>query len=196
MPFVFAGGWESGYTAGMAVIEYRSVDVQGKHGRGWKTWVIAACAIGILAVLVGGGLRWFGHAVWGFLDPVTDPAQYQVPFNEQKGHSYFSHFPSAIPSTAKNVQFLYQRRFGMGALLLRLRYKASPVEVQQAIQRFGSQATTMPTDRSYPFWNRMPPTFQVMLLGADESDDRNHGHSFGVAVDVAGNEIVYWAEQW
>ena len=42
--------------------------------------------------------------------------------------------------------------------------------------------------------------YEILVLKAEDQSQPgskwNHGNSYGVAIDVASSEIVYWTEKW
>lgn len=178
----------------MSTIDYHSRDAQPRRGRLWRPLKIAAVVVA--SVLFAGlvATAWIAYTIKTALDPVTDPAKYQMALSEQQGCQYLGHFPASIPATATGVQFFYQRPFLQGGLNLFVRYKLLPSQIRAIEQRFASQPTTLPSDPLFmPFLagQELPPSFRIVFFNT--SGGGNHGHELGVAVDVLANEVVYWA---
>jgi hypothetical protein len=44
---------------------------------------------------------------------------------------------------------------------------------------------------------QLPQSFAVLILEAKPySADWNHGHKYGLAVNVETQEVIYWAQYW
>ncbi len=151
----------------------------------------------------------------------TDPEDYQSVLQSMNypQEKLIAHFPDRIPSNVENVQFFYRPKFLQGGGALQLRFKTSHEEVEKFLTKFeplsihvqqgctdlfdainqGSQvAIASFRNEGNTGFGVLPKDYKVIVLGSKpyHEKDWNHGYSYGVAVSVKRNEVVYWSEFW
>jgi len=145
----------------------------------------------------------------GMPGEVDDPAQYASILSQAGSSPALAHFPSSIPANASLVRFHYHPKIFQGGTALQLRLRLPVAELEDASSRFAEVSVSpngMPMPRFYtgdaneqngaPF----PSSYDILALGAtdlgSEGNSWNHGVAYGVAVNHAASEIVYWYEDW
>jgi hypothetical protein len=158
------------------------------------------------------------------LKPVTDSSQYEESLAKFEGSLTVKHFPPKIPADAKNVRLYYLPGFLQGATLLELRMKLPPDKIKTIEAEFLKQAKrkyipgakdNSPTEEDSPTGLKVeysyrshigslngknfPSNYKILVLedtrGAPKYD-WNHSDVYGVAIDPANSEVVYWLEDW
>ncbi len=158
------------------------------------------------------------------LKPVTDSSQYEKILAGFENSLTVKHFPSEIPSDAKNVRLYYLPGFLQGATLLELRMELTPEKIKTIEAEFLQKAKrkyipgakdNSPTEEDSPTGTKVeynyksyigsldgenfPSNYKLLVLedtrGAPKYD-WNHSDVYGVAIDRSTSEVVYWLEDW
>lgn len=151
---------------------------------------------------------------------ITDTSRYpeirqQLWFNQQ----HIPHFPEQLPPQAENIRIAYYPGFSPNGSFFQLRLQHSPGKIQTLLSQYEKIAkyqyqggntndhvnleNGVPTTFFYTSNNSQesfPATYTIFVLDAQDRGKPgfkwNHGHSYGVAIDISASEIVYWAEKW
>ena len=178
--------------------------------------LISILAIGTFIYLI----RDFNEA----LKPVADPSQYEKILAGFENSLTVKHFPVKIPADAKNVRLYYLPGFLQGATLFELRMKLAPEQIKIIEGKFLNQAkrkyipgaknnspteedspTGMKVEYTYKSYTgtlngeKFPSNYKILVLEDTRgSPTYNWKHSdvYGVAIDPATSEVVYWLEDW
>jgi hypothetical protein len=185
---------------------------------------IVQVVLPISILVIGGYLYLFNRVVDEELKPITDPAQYGKVLAKFENSLTVKHFPSKIPSDAKNVRLYYLPGFLQGGTFLELRMQLSPERIKIIEAEFLKKAkrkyipgskSNSPTVENSPTGMKIeynyksytgglngkdfPSNYKLLVLedtrGAPKYD-WNHSDVYGVAIDLATTEIVYWLEDW
>ena len=150
---------------------------------------------------------------------ITDVSRYSEVRKGFEGSILVQHFPEEIPDDAVNVHFDYLPRLMQGGMHFQLRLELPRERVEdlrieflalaehqfQGGGRFDHERLPngVPTTCFYTGDTEgcsFPSSYEVFVLdaqpGGGSEAEWNHGHSYGIAVDVQASEIVYWAEYW
>jgi hypothetical protein len=179
--------------------------------------------IALLGLAVAALLNWGLAAFEAETRPVYSVPRYEAVLEglEYPSNRLVAHFPAHVPANATRVTFYYLPRYWQGPLILQLRCRLPPSEVDPVWQRYRATAcqvhdsagdiiegrdcgAPLPTARFRNDDNSgdapLPQGFLVLVLDADPCStdpvDRNHGYSYGVAVSTGSQEVIYWAEYW
>jgi hypothetical protein len=180
-----------------------------------KRFVVIVC-LGMLMLGVACSVIVFRKEIrsyWCFPpDETTDPRDYSQVLRQWQNTGLADHFPEDIPTEARNVHLSSFPGFlqGGGWLQVRMELPASQVEqvlrdnLPRAIKQFkGGDKVTHYNEckvaSTYFFTSgtkesKFPASYTILVLG--NAGGWNHGSSYGVAIDQANNEVVYWAERW
>jgi hypothetical protein len=154
------------------------------------------------------------------LQLITDTSQYQ----EIRNHKWtdiqqIQHFPPQIPNNAQVLQMAYASGVIPGSSSLQIRLKQPPAKIKNLLTQYRkisqyqyqggntnnhiNQPNGVPTTFFYTSDSEIetfPSSYEILVLKAEDKSQSgskwNHGNSYGVAIDVASSEIVYWAEKW
>jgi hypothetical protein len=158
------------------------------------------------------------------LKPVIDPARYAEIRSKFEDSLLVKHFPIDIPVDAKNVDLYYLPGFMQGGTFLQLRMQLSPEKIKRIEAEFLEKAkrkyipgakSNSPTEENSPIGTKVeynyksytggangenfPSNYEILVLedtrGAPKYD-WNHSDIYGVAIDPATSEVVYWLEDW
>ncbi|MEA5620484.1 hypothetical protein VB711_21945 [Cronbergia sp. UHCC 0137] len=151
---------------------------------------------------------------------ITDTSQYTKIRNQRwTDLGQIKHFPLAIPADAKDINMAYSDSLIQGNSFFQIRFKQSPEQIKKLFSEYSkkslrqyrggntndhsNQPKGVPTTFFYTSsikTESFPNTYQILVLKAQDQGQAgfkwNHGHSYGVAIDLAASEIVYWAEKW
>lgn len=151
---------------------------------------------------------------------ITDISQYQqIRQQLSSDNEHIQHFPHQLPVGAENIRFAYYSGNATTASFLQLRFKYSSETIQKLLSQYQhlaqhhyrggntndhvNQKNGVPTTFFYTSDGGMesfPPSYEILVLDAQDQGKPgfkwNHGHSYGVAIDISAAEIVYWAEKW
>jgi hypothetical protein len=173
---------------------------------------------------IGGSIYIINRDFNEALKPVTDPSQYEEVLAKFENSLTVKHFPLKIPATAKNVRLYYLPGFLQGGTMLELRMKLAPEQIKIIEAEFFKQAkrkyipaaknnsptkenspTGMNVEYNYKSYTgvlngaNFPSNYKLLVLedtrGAPKYD-WNHSDTYGVAIDPANSEVVYWLEDW
>ncbi len=169
-------------------------------------------ALGILLTVVAavGSAMWLGLCIFIVnIAPVdTDIRNYPAmrASNAPGEQDLMAHFPKEIPRGARSVRYRAEPGFLQGGSSVLLQFEASDAYIRSETARFerrvrethhgsiGMENANVPPPQFYGWRdNRLPPDFEVIVIGADPS---NHGRSVGVAASIKRHTIIYWAEDW
>ncbi|MDB9455155.1 MAG: hypothetical protein ACK6A9_10940 [Dolichospermum sp.] len=154
------------------------------------------------------------------LQLITDTSKYQ----EIRNHKWadlqqIQHFPPQIPTNAQVLQMAYASGLIPGSSSLQIRLKQPPAKIKNLLTQYRkisqhqyqggntnnhiNQPNGVPTTFFYTSDSEIetfPSSYEILVLKAEDQSQPgskwNHGNSYGVAIDVASSEIVYWAEKW
>jgi hypothetical protein len=151
---------------------------------------------------------------------ITNTSQYSEIRNQLWANpAEIQHFPSQIPADAKDVRIAYSPGVAQASSFFQARVKQSPEQIQKLLAKYRKLAKHkyiggdtndhanfpqgVPTTFFYTgdtVGESFPPSYEILVLNAEDKGTPgfkwNHGNSFGVAIDIAASEIVYWAERW
>lgn len=158
-------------------------------------------------------------------EAVTNPAHYKEILSKfSPSEENIKHFPKEIPADAKNTRLFYTPGLLQGAMIFQLRMNLPPDKIKSIEAEFLNSAkrkyipggkNNSPVQETSPKgvgiryeykFHRdedkeedFPENYEILVLedtrGAPKYD-WNHSNLYGVAIDVANSEIVYWAEKW
>jgi hypothetical protein len=177
-----------------------------------------------ISILAMGGYFYLNPVIDEELKPVTDSSQYEKSLAKFEGSLTVKHFPPKIPADAKNVRLYYLAGFLQGATLLELRMKLAPEQIKIIEDKFLKQAkrkyipgakNNSPTEENSPTGMKIeysyrshigslngknfPSNYKILVLedtrGAPTYNWK-HSDVYGVAIDPASSEVVYWLEDW
>lgn len=129
------------------------------------------------------------------------------------------HFPSEITADTQNVRIAYSPENSQTGGYFQARMKKSPTQIQKLLTQYRKLAkhkykggdtnnhANLPNGVPTTFFytndsetESFPPAYEILVLNAQDQGSPgfkwNHGNSYGVAIDSAASEIVYWAEKW
>ena len=181
--------------------------------------VLITCSLAIVSLIYLIG-RDFDEG----LKPVTDPSQYGAILAKFDNSLTVKHFPLQVPANAKNVRLYYLPGFLQGATFLQLRMKLDPEQIEIIEAEFIKQAkrkyipgakNNSPTEEDSPTGMKVeytyksyigestgvsfPSNYKLLVLedtrGAPTYNWK-HSDVYGVAIDPATTEVVYWLEDW
>ncbi len=181
--------------------------------------VLITCSLAIVSLIYLIG-RDFDEG----LKPVTDPSQYGAILAKFDNSLTVKHFPLQVPANAKNVRLYYLPGFLQGATFLQLRMKLDPEQIEIIEAEFIKQAkrkyipgakNNSPTEEDSPTGMKVeytyksyigestgvsfPSNYKLLVLedtrGAPTYNWK-HSDVYGVAIDPATSEVVYWLEDW
>ncbi|MCC5636599.1 hypothetical protein LC593_12140 [Nostoc sp. CHAB 5844] len=150
---------------------------------------------------------------------VTNTSRYSEIRNQLwTSQAQIKHFPRAITSDAKDVRIAYSPGVAQASSFLQVREKQSPAQIQKLLAQYRKLAkhqykggdtnvhANLPNGVPTTFFytsdagESFPPSYEILVLNAEDRGTPgfkwNHGDSYGVAIDSAAAEIVYWAEKW
>ena len=154
------------------------------------------------------------------LQLITDTSQYQEIRNYKwTDLQQIQHFPPQIPTNAQVLQMAYASGLIPGSSSLQIRLKEPPAKIKNLLTQYKkisqhqyqggntnnhiNQPNGVPTTFFYTSDSEIedfPSSYEILVLKAEDKSQPgskwNHGNSYGVAIDVASSEIVYWAEKW
>lgn len=181
--------------------------------------VLITCSLAIVSLIYLIG-RDFDEG----LKPVTDPSQYGAILAKFDNSLTVKHFPLQVPANAKNVRLYYLPGFLQGATFLQLRMKLDPEQIEIIEAEFIKQAkrkyipgakNNSPTEEDSPTGMKVeytyksyigestgvsfPSNYKLLVLedtrGAPTYNWKR-SDVYGVAIDPATSEVVYWLEDW
>lgn len=155
----------------------------------------------------------------GLPGEVTDPARYEEIIAEFDDHPALQHFPASVPANSSFVRLHFHPALFQGGSVLQLKVSLPPDEVQSLYSVFARQALyVIPSntmndplfeDPEIPRHRDLTADtestslregFELLVLGAEDLGSKdapwNHGVTYGVAVDRASSQVVYWYEDW
>jgi hypothetical protein len=189
-----------------------------RTGESRKIWpsLLTFFAIGLIFVTC-----WVNLAVITIPPKVTSPAGYRraIGWVRHKGKPYVGHFPTGIPNTATKVRFFCEPKAPLSISCVELRYHTSPVEAKRVLNAYLPKANKVYDGGSWEGWARtqkgtpsgmfrnpsndgfapLPSDFKVLILHVKwfgEMRSVAGGNSYGVAVSLRTNEVIYWSADW
>lgn len=151
---------------------------------------------------------------------ITDTSRYSEIRNQLwANNDEVKYFPNEIPGDVKSARIAYFPGFLQAGSYFQLRLKQSPEKIQKLLTQYRKLAkhkyiggdtndhANLPNGVPTTFFytsdsatESFPPTYEILVLNAQDRGSTgfkwNHGDSYGVAIDSAASEIVYWAEKW
>ncbi|BAZ51066.1 hypothetical protein NIES4103_36890 [Nostoc sp. NIES-4103] len=151
---------------------------------------------------------------------ITDTSRYSEIRNQLwANNDEVKYFPNEIPGDVKSARIAYSPGFLQAGSYFQLRLKQSPEKIQKLLTQYRKLAkhkyiggdtndhANLPNGVPTTFFytsdsatESFPPTYEILVLNAQDRGSTgfkwNHGDSYGVAIDSAASEIVYWAEKW
>lgn len=192
-----------------------------KKKLGRRHIAVGIAVILVLAPAVPFVLSWIKVAT-GWPTETTNVWQYSQ-IKKRWRLELVAHFPESIPKGARNVRLSSRPGFLQGGSHLQVAYTLPAEQIKQHLVNFESQGKASYQGGSslehYNEDNRnglpiasyvtsesgthsFPHDFTVVVLGAkaysyhEGMPNWNHGYSYGVAISLEKNEIVFWAEDW
>jgi hypothetical protein len=154
----------------------------------------------------------------GPLGQTTDISCYAEIRDSFEGSILIQHFPEVIPSDATEVKLEYLPRLMQGGSHFQLRLKLPSNQIEGLYSHFDAIAklrcmgcetihdtrlVEVPTTFFYTSDTddvSFPESYEILVLdaqpGGSPEFEWNHGHSYGVAIDISASEAVYWFEYW
>lgn len=195
-----------------------------------KTWKLVTIAVGIPLIMLTTLLTGLGIAGCHFARSMeeatkinTELSVYQDRLRDWKSTGLVQHFPTSIPTDAKDATFVESPGFLQADPYIQLRLVLPEAEVLQLqddlagramrvqagggdrrdhIKEPGGVATTFyrtaPPSQS-DLHGVFPPGYTFYILSAMDTSGTgtwSQGRCAGIAIDPATCEVVYWAEQW
>lgn len=176
-----------------------------------------AKALAVLVALACLGLQLLCR-VSGPPGQITDVTRYAEIRDSFEGSVLVEHFPDTIPSTATETNLDYLPRLMQGGSHFQLRLTLPPEQIRDLYSHFDAIAEyrymggasphntltdKIPATRFHTSGTddtSFPDSYGILVLGAEAGGSSefkwNHGHSYGVAIDISTSEIVYWFEYW
>lgn len=175
-------------------------------------WLVSI--IYLLSVLAFNAIA---HSLILMTTPVTDVTKYAEMRKEWDSyeHKIFYHFPQKISKNAKNVEFYYFPAFLQGGSSYELRMKLPSVEIDNLMKSYeglGVQTFSCadlekktkgkPSEKNFTFntgglkGQPLPKSYQIIVLGDTASFPKcnwNHGEDYGLAINKAKSEVIFWA---
>lgn len=192
----------------------------GKKIHKWG-WFVIGLGVSIAVVLSGFVATCnIGAFLWSeATTPVTDPVCYESALERYNypETEWIGHFPARIPVNATNVHFYHLQAFLQGGMILQLRCVLPSEEIESLLTESVDKAKQVretdggylgssgPDDlriprlcageKDYVHW---PKGYKIIVYNAEDRSGGswNHGFSYGVAISMARNEVIYWAEDW
>lgn len=156
--------------------------------------------------------------------PEKDPADYKeiLEILEYGQWNWLRHFPPKIPENASNVSLYWNKGFLQSSLFLQLRFELPSDEIQSILEQSRARAAKKP-DSKRPL-SDLPPVFplsageveplldwprdfEIIVFNygkGGNANDEGYGtkeywdirYSYGIAISIKRNEIVYWGEEY
>ncbi|MBW4669737.1 MAG: hypothetical protein KME60_20555 [Cyanomargarita calcarea GSE-NOS-MK-12-04C] len=149
----------------------------------------------------------------------NNTSRYQEVRQSWSNQSQIKHFPNQLPADAKDIHLVYSPGLKQGNSFFQLRLKLAPEKIKQSMTQYSAIAknkyqggdtnehSNLPNGVPTTFFytsesgeESFPTSYQILVLGANDRGNPgfkwNHGDSYGVAIDNANSEIIYWAEDW
>jgi hypothetical protein len=151
---------------------------------------------------------------------ITDISRYpEIRNHKWSNLQQIEHFPLKIPDDAKFLSMAYSSGLIPGSGFFQIRLQHSPAEIQKLLSYYSKNAVKkyqggdtndhikypngLPTTFFYTSQSQVeafPNSYQILVLNAEDKSKGgfkwNRGNSYGVAIDSAAGEIIYWVEQW
>ncbi|MBH8562874.1 hypothetical protein I8748_11895 [Nostoc sp. CENA67] len=185
-----------------------------------KVAMIVLLSLGSVGIV--GGSFFLRKAFSSTSEPgiITDTLRYSEIRNQLwANNDEVKYFPNEISADAKSARIAYYPGFLQGGSYFQLRLKQSPEKIQKLLTQYRKLAkhkyiggdtndhANLPNGVPTTFFytsdsgtESFPPTYEILVLNAQDRGSPgfkwNHGDSYGVAIDSAASEIVYWAERW
>lgn len=153
-------------------------------------------------------------AITAPLSTVTDLSSYHrvLKLNDYENSELIKHFPSKIPTDAKNAMFNYQPGFLQGGEGYKLKFSTDSNSIENYIKEFSQGAkwigksnhreaeingVEMASFDSFGY-NKLPIDFTIYLIISEpyKPFDWNHGKLSLVAVSKQRSEIIFFAKHW
>lgn len=185
-----------------------------------KLTTIALLSLGSVGVVGGGFFFTQAFSNKKETDVVINNSNYQdIRHHIWSNQTQVKHFPTIIPSVAKDVQIIYYPGSPEYGRIFQLRIKLPEIQIKKALSEYrdiakykyqggdtndhANQTNGVPTTFLYTSDlqpGTFPSTYEILVLNANNRGTPdfpwNHGDSYGVAVDKIASEIVYWVEEW
>ncbi|HLO87860.1 MAG TPA: hypothetical protein VK203_23025 [Nostocaceae cyanobacterium] len=151
---------------------------------------------------------------------ITDTSRYsEIRQQLWTDKTQIEYFPLEIPADAQSVHLAYSTGIKHSNSFLQIRLKQPPEKINKLLSDYRKIAQRqyrggdtndhlnlpngVPTTFFYTSNSEaesFPPSYEILVLKAQDRGQANfkwnHGESYGVAIDIAASEIVYWAEKW
>lgn len=153
-------------------------------------------------------------AIIASIDTVTDLSKYHrvLKLKDYENNELIKHFPSKIPSNAKNATFSYQPGFLQGGEEYRLKFTTDVNTIESYTKELSQRAkwigkssnrevelngVEMVSFDSFGY-NKLPVDFTIYLIISEpyKPFDWNHGKLSLVAISEKRSEILFFAEHW
>lgn len=159
-----------------------------------------------------------------FAMPETEPAYYQdiLELLEYGQRKWLKHFPPKIPENASNVSLYWSKGFMQSSLFLQLRLVLPSDEIKSLLDQSRARAAkTLDSKRSLrdlppisslyagevESLSDWPKDFEIIVFNYGKAGNANDEgyrtqeywdirYSYGVAISIKRNEIIYWSEEY
>ncbi len=177
--------------------------------------------LGVLILLSGIALFWFGYSFKKSLEPKIDQSLYSdIVKVRVKQSERYTFLPESIPQDATKIAFFHIPGFLQGGDVIALRISLPAertVSVLTALEASGRAEIAsfegIPTPHSYPEYEmkkpdsenmfkgvtELPNDFRIFLFKCEIEDIKerwNHNILSFTAVSTKKNEVVYFIENW
>lgn len=178
-----------------------------------KVAVILTSVLTVIMPIVM-GFAFIFMAIMASIDTVTDLNSYHrvLKLKDYENNELIKHFPSKIPSNAKDAIFNYQPGFLQGGEEYRLKFTTDVNTIESYTKELSQRAkwigkssnreaeingVEMVSFDSFGY-NKLPLDFTIYLIISEpyKPFDWNHGELSLVAVSKQRSEIIFFAEDW
>ena len=174
--------------------------------KGAKGRHIAGIIVTVIIVICYGGVNLFAEFILFPLDGITSIRHYtEALHNLWAGDAAVAHFPTTIPSYARNVSFYSFPGYGLGGPETQLSFNTTPNEIAELYKCYSSRhalVTKDPASKGFDLMNLYltngkrepyPDDFTFIILDWPPPAKKNNDCIGGVAISKKRCEIVYWA---
>lgn len=141
-------------------------------------------------------------------------------YNQPKNKS-LAHFPKELPKTASEIRFFEQPQFLQGGSSIFLRYKTSVEELNLLSQKYSKTAKVVLKSGEYDWdsyknngqnkdislpgvfdeaigYSELPGDFDIIVIDSKpyQTNNWNHGYTYGLAISKQKQEVLFWSEEW
>jgi hypothetical protein len=144
---------------------------------------------------------------------ITEVSRYSEVMESSDDTPLLDHFPETIPSEASNVKFAYQPRIMQGAMFLELLMVLPEDQVDDlwtqysGLEKYQFSEDKTLEDIPEPILflirdenHELDRNFVIFFIDAQPAGQDNfpwnHGTMYGVGINKANFEVIYWLQYW